>query len=134
MNLCPTCRKLIYRTDACKGVDVECGRTDSGSKKSGGQKLSVSTPAATGIGFGDHASDDKRTPDTSKLIVAVDYGRKDETVELIGKVTPDGKIEVLSLTVRGTPRKRKPKGTFDRKAYQREAARKRRAAQKEAKP
>ena len=36
MNLCPTCRKLVYRTDACKGVGVECGRTDGGSKKSTG--------------------------------------------------------------------------------------------------
>lgn len=32
------------------------------------------------------------------------------------------------LTTRGTPRQRAPKGTFDRKAYQREAAKKRRAA------
>jgi hypothetical protein len=31
------------------------------------------------------------------------------------------------LTKRGTPRQRAPKGTFDRKAYQREAARERRA-------
>ena len=31
------------------------------------------------------------------------------------------------LTVRGTPRQRAPKGTFDRKAYQREAAKERRA-------
>lgn len=33
----------------------------------------------------------------------------------------------VDLTTRGTPRRRAPKGTFDRKAYQREKARERRA-------
>lgn len=36
------------------------------------------------------------------------------------------------LTIRGTPRQRAPKGTFDRKAYQRDAAKRRRAARKAA--
>lgn len=34
------------------------------------------------------------------------------------------------VTKKGTPRQRAPKGTFDRKAWQREAAKKRRAAAK----
>ena len=34
MNLCPVCRKLVFRTDPCKGNGVACGRTDGGAKKS----------------------------------------------------------------------------------------------------
>lgn len=36
------------------------------------------------------------------------------------------------VTKKGTPRQRAPKGTFDRKAYQREAAKRRRAAKAKA--
>ncbi len=42
---------------------------------------------------------------------------------------------LADVTTRGTPRKRAPKGTFDRKAHQAKKARERRAAKKaEAKP
>lgn len=37
------------------------------------------------------------------------------------------------ITTRGTPRKRAPKGTFDKRAYQRELMRRKRA-EKKAKP
>lgn len=46
-----------------------------------------------------------------------------------GTQAPPVDVSTL-LTKRGAPRKRAPKGTFDRKAYQREAARKRRAEAK----
>lgn len=42
-------------------------------------------------------------------------------------VAPGAVDTITPLTVRGTPRKRAPKGTFDRKAYQRQKARERRA-------
>lgn len=52
MNLCPTCRKLLYRTDACKGVGIEaCGRTDGGSKRlSGGSSAVEQVPSKQTVG------------------------------------------------------------------------------------
>lgn len=56
------------------------------------------------------------------------------TREDAGTAAPErleaAKTALAEVTARGTPRKRAPKGTFDRAAYQREAARKRRAKQK----
>jgi hypothetical protein len=43
-------------------------------------------------------------------------------------------VDAVPLTTRGTPRQRAPKGTFDRKAYQREKQRERRAKLREQKP
>lgn len=49
------------------------------------------------------------------------------------KLEPSAPVTSIPLTVRGTQRQRAPKGTFDRKAYQAQKARRRRAALKAAK-
>lgn len=46
-------------------------------------------------------------------------------------IAAKAQAETIELTKLGTPRKRAPKGTFDRKAWQRSAAKKRRAKAKD---
>lgn len=41
MDLCKACRKMIYRTDDCKGVGLACGRTDGGRKNPCGGSSAV---------------------------------------------------------------------------------------------
>lgn len=65
-------------------------------------------------------------PTVSTGIAAVMPGDKPLT---LGEVVT-ARAALDGVTTRGTPRKRAPKGTFDRKKHQREAARKRRAAKK----
>lgn len=124
MNLCSTCRKLVYRTDACKGVDVsECGRTDGGSKK------------LTNRG-GDHETHGIANIPNSSTIAATNVPAA--VIENDGMAAgagssaggssgaPASDVEPVALNKKGEPRKRAPKGTFDRKAWQRDAARRRR--------
>ena len=132
MNLCPTCRKLLYRTDACKGIDVsECGRTDGGARKfsnHGGNHESgriteipnSSTEAAKPLGL------------SAVVIENDDLAAGADSRAGGSSVVPVSDVEPVALTIRGTPRKRAPKGTgFDRKTYQRVKAKERRARLKQ---
>lgn len=165
-SLCQTCKKMLYRTDPCKGAGVVCGRTDNGSKSSGaavagaaaprkgtGRKLSVSTPTAKRIELEDSASSVEQsvsvkpiagppkngpaTRSTAAKAGAVSNQHRSHGSSVVeqGGASCDGpsllvagSIPALSvdLTTRGTPRIRAHKGTFDRKAYQREKAKARR--------
>lgn len=61
-------------------------------------------------------------------------GTQAPSVDTLAKAEAAAAHLAPTLTAKGTPRKRAPKGTFDRKAWQADAARKRRAklkAQKE---
>lgn len=117
-TLCPTCKKMLYRTDPCRGAGI-CGRTDGGSKRSAGaSRPNEVVPRERGEAKAIRSS---RT--------GTDEPAPSPKVPVDGKQAEPG-LGTTPLTTRGTPRRRAPKGSFDRKSYQREWARKRRAAKR----
>lgn len=143
MNLCPTCRKLIYRTDPCRGIGVECGRTDGGSTKSTAARKDVLPitriePAASRLC--PVAPRMGRGLVSTAVIGGANNRVGDEAASRELKASNQAGTQAMPvdapLTAKGTPRKRKPNGTFDRKEFDRNRAKLRRekeAAERRAK-
>ena len=79
---------------------------------------------------GPGAAKDITPPPRDRIIVGVDYGSDEGTVEVIGKVA-DGKLEILSITTK--PGRGRPKSIDDMKAYKAAKQRLYRQRQKEGK-
>lgn len=134
MDLCPTCRKTLYRTDACKGAGVECGRKDGGSKKSTAARMDVRREAVTETsvrpspeGTTIPAAGTQAPPVDTKPSSSNGLGRPLITVGNAGSNRAEGSVET---TKRGRGR---PRTIADLKAYRLEKQRQRRAKLKEGK-
>ncbi len=97
MNLCPTCRKLLYRTDACKGADgVVCQRTDGGSKSTAARTDALGTEGKERV---------SRSPDRTPRKLKVAPLAADQAEPGVGMAAPPVDIE---------------KPAFDKKAWMRD--------------
>jgi hypothetical protein len=118
---------MLYRTDACKGVGIECGRTDGGSKKSTakdrGDHLGRSPEAGRNAGAGSIPA----AVDAAKGNVGASAGRLHSSFE-VPTQSP--------ASVPAAKRKRgRPVGLipFDKKAHDRNKAAERRERERAAK-
>jgi hypothetical protein len=88
MNLCPTCRKLLYRTDPCKGGGIECGRTDGGPKFDRGPFPRVDIEAGPDLKISYVAK--RKIPKAERLAVVKEVAQKladqGEVVTVVDKI------------------------------------------------
>jgi hypothetical protein len=119
---------MLYRTDACKGVGVECGRKDGGSKKSTAVRMDVQSDQASHVAssgsdrlIGTHTAGTQAPPVDTKLRAA-DHG------SATSPAGAEGNADRQPIPKRGRPRT-----GFDKKAYDRKKSAERRARLKDGK-